>query len=178
MQQPRPTSSNLLQRLADWHDGLTKAGFALATFFVGVIAASFVYEVIARYVFDAPTFWSYAVGEYVLCATIFLSVPELTRRGAHININLISDRLAPEQARRLRLFIGLLAAGACFVAAWIAGTESWRQCVQDVTTLTSFPIPKWWVSIFIPYGFLSSAIHFLRQLGHDVRQAIPIGAGP
>jgi C4-dicarboxylate transporter DctQ subunit len=168
-----------LRRIAEWHDWLTKAGFAVATFFIGVIAASFVYEVVARYFFDAPTFWSYAVGEYVLCATIFLSAPELTRRGAHINVNLISDKLAPERAHRLRLFIGLLAAAACFVAAWITGTETWRQYQQDVTTLTSFPIPKWWVSIFIPYSFLSSAIHFLRQLGREeAGQSLPVGARP
>jgi TRAP-type C4-dicarboxylate transport system permease small subunit len=170
--------SSALQRLADWHDALTKAGFALATFFVGVIAASFVYEVVARYFFDAPTFWSYAIGEYVLCAAIFLSIPEQARRGAHINVNLLSERLSAEQARRLRLFIGLLAAAACLIAAWITGTETWRQYVQDVTTLTSFPIPKWWVSIFIPYGFLSCTIHFLRALGRAApAQSVPIGAG-
>ena len=169
----------MLRRLAEWHDALTKAGFGVATFFVGVIAASFVYEVVARYFFDAPTFWSYAIGEYTLCATIFLSIPELTRRGAHINVNLISHRLTPEQLRRLRLFVGVLAAAACFIAAWITGTETWRQYQQEVTTLTSFPIPKWWVSIFIPYGFLSAAIHFLRQLGdHAPVQSVPIGAAP
>ena len=32
-------------------------------------------------------------------------------------------------------------------------------------TLSALPIPKWWVSILIPYGMLSSALHFLRQLG-------------
>jgi C4-dicarboxylate transporter, DctQ subunit len=169
----------ILRRLGDAHDWLTQAGFAVATFFVGVIAASFVYEVVARYFFDAPTFWSYAVGEYVLCATIFLSAPELTRRGAHINVNLIGERLTPGQAHRLRLAIGVLATAACLIAAWITATETWRQYVQDVTTLTSFPIPKWWVSIFIPYGFLSAAVHFLRQLGHDApAQSVPIGAGP
>jgi TRAP-type C4-dicarboxylate transport system permease small subunit len=169
----------ILRRLGDWHDALTRAGFAVATLFVGIIAASFVYEVVARYFFDAPTFWSYAIGEYTLCATIFLSVPELARRRAHINVNLISDRLTPEQMRRVRLFVGALAAAACFLAAWITATETWRQYLQDVTTLTSFPIPKWWVSIFIPYGFLSAGIHFLRQLGDDAtEQGVPIGAGP
>jgi TRAP-type C4-dicarboxylate transport system permease small subunit len=112
-----------------------------------------------------------------LCAAIFLSVPEQARRGAHISVNLISDRLGPDRARRLRLFVSLLAAAACCIAAWITGTETWRQYQQDITTLTSFPIPKWWVSIFIPYGLLSSAIYFLRQLGHPSAQAVPIGAG-
>jgi TRAP-type C4-dicarboxylate transport system permease small subunit len=169
---------SLLHRLGDWHDAVTKAGFAVATFFIGVIAASFVYEVVARYFFDAPTFWSYAVGEYVLCAAIFLSIPEQARRRAHINVSLLSERLPPDQARRLRLFVGALAAAACLLAAWITGTETWRQYLQDVTTLTSFPVPKWWVSIFIPYGFLSTAIHFLRLLGRDApAQGVPIGAG-
>jgi TRAP-type C4-dicarboxylate transport system permease small subunit len=165
-------------RLGELHDRLTKAGFAVATFFIGVIAASFVYEVVARYFFDAPTFWSYAVGEYVLCAAIFLSIPEQARRGAHISVSLLSERLSPGQARRLRLFVGALAVAACFIAAWITGSETLRQLEQDVTTLTSFPIPKWWVSIFIPYGFLMAGIHFLRQLGSDTPgQSVPIGAG-
>lgn len=171
-------SRRVLRWLADAHDRLTKAGFALAALFVGIIAASFVYEVVARYFFDAPTFWSSAVGEYTLCATIFLAIPEMTRRGAHINVNLISDRLSPEQMRRLRAAIHLLATAACFVAAWITATETWRQYTQDVTTLTAFPIPKWWVSIFLPYGFLSAAIHFLRHIGGDASdQGVPIGAG-
>jgi TRAP-type C4-dicarboxylate transport system permease small subunit len=72
----------------------------------------------------------------------------------------------------------MLATGACCIAAWITGTETWRQYLQDVTTLTSLPIPKWWVSIFLPYGFLSSAIHFLRQLGQDGGHVLPIGASP
>jgi TRAP-type C4-dicarboxylate transport system permease small subunit len=166
-------------RLGDFHDRLTKAGFALATVFIGVIAASFVYEVVARYFFNAPTAWSYAVGEYVLCAAIFLSAPEQARRGAHISITLIAEKLDPERARRLRLCISLIAAAACCVAAWITGAETLRQFEQDVTTLTSFPVPKWWISIFIFYGFLSSAIHFLRQLGggHPPALRVPVGGG-
>ena len=44
------------------HDRLTKAGFALAAVLVAGIAASFCYEVVVRYFFDAPTAWTYDVG--------------------------------------------------------------------------------------------------------------------
>ena len=61
-------------------------------------------------------------------------------------------------------------------ATWITGTETWRQYAQGVWTLSALPIPKWWVSILIPYGMLSSALHFLRQLGTPaVGEALPIG---
>jgi len=170
--------ASALPRLAQWHDRVTIAGFAAATLLIGVIAASFCYEVVVRYFFGAPTSWTYAVGSYALCAAIFLAIPDLTRRNAHISVNLIFEHLSPKRTRTLAVFIGLLAAAACFVAAWITGSESLRQFDDDISTITSFPIPKWWVSVFIPYGFFSSAIYFLRNLGQATGYSLPIeGAG-
>ena len=155
----------MLQRFGDWHDRLTAGGFAVAAGLVALIAASFCYEVVVRYFFASPTSWTYDLGAYALCAAIFLSMPELARRGAHIHISLLPDRLSPQRARRLRSATGLIAVVACLLAAWITGNETWRQFEQGVTTMGTYPIPKWWVSILIPYGFLSSAIHFLRRMG-------------
>jgi TRAP-type C4-dicarboxylate transport system permease small subunit len=166
-----------LRALAEFHDRLTVAGFGIAAALVGVIAAAFCYEVVARYFFSAPTSWTYDLGCYLLAAVIFLSVPEMTRRGAHIQVNLIFDRLPPHGVRRLRFGIGALAAAACLAATWITGNETWRQYAQGVWTLSAVPIPKWWVSILIPYGMLSSGLHFLRHLGGETGDRLIIG-GP
>lgn len=165
----------IVRRMCGWHDGLTKAGFALAAAFVGVLAAVFCYEVVARYFFGAPTAWTYDIGCYLLAAVIFLAIPEMTRRGAHIHVNLIEDHLAPGAAHILRLLISVLAVAACLAAAWITGSESWRQLEQGVWTLSALPIPKWWVSILIPYGFASAALHFLRRLGRPAGDEPMIG---
>jgi TRAP-type C4-dicarboxylate transport system permease small subunit len=157
--------SLIVRRLCDFHDRVTAAGFALAAILVGAIAAAFCYEVVARYFFSAPTAWTYDVGCYLLAAVIFLSIPEMTRRGAHIHVNLIFDYLPLKGVRFLRYLIGTLAVTACLAAAWITGSETWRQYSEGVWTLSALPIPKWWVSILIPYGMLSSALHFLRRLG-------------
>jgi TRAP-type C4-dicarboxylate transport system permease small subunit len=167
----------MLRALAEFHDRLTVAGFSVAAALVGVIAAAFCYEVVARYFFSAPTSWTYDLGCYLLAAVIFLSMPEMTRRGSHIQVNLIFDSLSPPRARRLRFAIGVLAAAACLAATWITGNETWRQYSQGVWTLSAVPIPKWWVSILIPYGMLSSGLHFLRHLGRDTGDTLMIG-GP
>ena len=87
--------------------------------------------------------------------------------------------LSPNGVRLLRYLIGALAVAACLAATWITGTETWRQYAQGVWTLSALPIPKWWVSILIPYGMLSSALHFLRQLGRPPGETLIIGgAGP
>jgi TRAP-type C4-dicarboxylate transport system permease small subunit len=170
--------SAFLRRLGDLHDRLTVAGFALAAALVGAIAAAFCYEVVSRYFFFAPTAWTYDVGCYLLAAVIFLSIPEMTRRGAHIHVNLIFDYLTPSGVRILRLATGVLAVAACLIATWITGSETWRQFSEGVWTLSALPIPKWWVSILIPYGLLSSALHFLRQLGRPPGDTLMIsGAG-
>src|SRR3972149_6070505 len=82
---------SMLQRLCRLHDNLTAAGFAGAAFCVAVITGSFWYEVAARYFFSAPTSWAYDVASYVLCPMIFLTVPEMTRRGAQISVSFLVD---------------------------------------------------------------------------------------
>lgn len=157
----------MLARFRSLHDRLTKAGFALAASFVAVMTLSFWYEVVARYFFGAPTSWAYAVASYALCPLIFLSLPAMTQRGAHISMTYLVDRLPASSAVLLARALLLLAALVCLVCAWVSAAESWRQYVQAVETISGFPVPKWWVSAFIPYGMLSSSLYFLRQCAGD-----------
>jgi TRAP-type C4-dicarboxylate transport system permease small subunit len=171
---PSPATS-VLGLLGRAHDRLTRAGFAIAAALVAIIAASFCYEVVVRYFFNAPTAWTYDLGSYLLCAVIFLSMPELTRRNAHVSVTIVPERLSPRQAHVLRIGVGIVAAAACLTATWIAANETWRQYLQGVSTISSFSIPKWWVSVLIPYGMLSSAIYFLRRLGRPPSEDLPVG---
>jgi TRAP-type C4-dicarboxylate transport system permease small subunit len=157
----------MLQRLGRLHDALTTAGFAGAALCVAIITGSFWYEVVARYFFNAPTTWSYDVASYLLCPMIFLALPELTRRKANISVAFLAEKL-PQRHRAKLAALTLLAGGlVCLAAAWIGGAETWRQVVREVETISAVPIPKWWVSVFIPYGLLGSSIYFLRQLAGE-----------
>jgi C4-dicarboxylate transporter DctQ subunit len=157
----------LLRRLGGLHDALTAASFAGAAVVLAAIAVSFCYEVMARYFFAAPTSWANAFVSYFLCAAIFLAVPELTRRRAHVAINLLLDRLGPDRAVMLNRLIRAAGAAACLLAAWFTGNATLDQFHQGIDTISAYPVPKWWVSIFIPYGMLSAGLYFLRDLIRD-----------
>lgn len=154
----------MVQQLRQLHDRITALGFAGAALSVGVIVVSFWCEVVARYFLAAPTVWAYAVASYALCPMIFLAMPEMARRGAHIAIQYLADALPARYRRPLAWTVTLATALVCLMGAWITATETWRQYVQDIETVLAFRVPKWWVSIFVPYGLLSSAIYFLRRL--------------
>jgi TRAP-type C4-dicarboxylate transport system permease small subunit len=154
----------MLAALRQAHDRLTNIGFAGAAAVVALIATSYVYEVASRYFFAAPTIWAYDVAAYALCPMIFLGMPAMTRRGAHISLSYLTDAAPPVARALLRRLILVASVAVCFLCAWITGKETLRQYLGDVVTITAFPISKWWISIFIPYGVLSSGLYFLRAL--------------
>jgi TRAP-type C4-dicarboxylate transport system permease small subunit len=157
----------LWRKLAELHDAVTSASFAASAYVLAGIAFSFCYEVAARYFFAAPTSWANALVSYMLCAAIFLAVPELTRRRAHVSINLLVDRLSPPHALMLNRLIRGAGAAACLLATWITANATLDQISLGIETISAYPVPKWWVSIFIPYGMLSSGLYFLRDLLGD-----------
>ena len=145
------------------HDAITRAGYQLAALIVLLIAGSYCYEVAARYFFNSPTTWANAVVAYLLCAVIFLSMPEQTRRRAHIAITILVDRAGPDRRGLWHTAIAIVAAATCLAVFYLSANETWIQFRDGVLTVAAYEIPKWWISIFIAYGLLNSALYFLRE---------------
>src|SRR4051812_16959560 len=150
----------MLRRLAAFQDALSRAGFMLAAGILAFISAAYCYEVVSRYFFNAPTIWASPMVSYGLCLTIFLALPDLARRGLQISIDLHEAWASPRLLARLLRLTNFIAGVFCVTAAWIAGQQAWSEYAFGVLTNTYLPIPKWWLFVFIPYGFLSGGIFF------------------
>lgn len=161
----------VLASLGRAHDRLTALSFQIAIACLGIIAVVYCYEVVLRYAFNAPTTWANPLVSYLLCALIFLAMPEMTRTSAHISINLLTDAVPEGVANVLAQVIRVVGVAACLVGAWITAGETGAQFIGGIWTISYFPVPKWTVSIFIPYGFLSAGLYFLRQLFGDSASA-------
>ena len=146
------------------HDAVTIAGNYLAMAALFVICLSFCYEVVARYIFNAPTLWANALVAYLLCIAIFLAAPNLTRVNEHVTINLLRDALPPGVRAVFGQVLRLVACAMCFFAAWFCAVETLNQYTGGIGTILEWEVPKWMISIFIPYGFLSAGLYFLRHV--------------
>ena len=146
------------------HDAITVASFVLSALLLAVIVCSYCYEVVSRYFFNAPTSWATPLVSYALASMIFLAMPQLTRLASHISITVLTDAAPYPIAGYLRALVRVLAAAACLFAAWFCADESIRQFTQDIWTSPPMAVPKWTVSMFVPYGMLSSGLYFIRQL--------------
>ncbi|MEM8853940.1 MAG: TRAP transporter small permease [Pseudomonadota bacterium] len=155
-----PAAPSFLGRV---HDGSSKLLFVAAGLALAAAATLYVFEVTARYAFNAPTTWSGEVVGYALCLVIFLGLPEATRRGAHIAIDIVPSTLTGWKAAALLRTTDALAAAACLAAGLIAGREALNQLSRGLMTNAAHPIPRWWITAVIAAGLLSAALHFLRH---------------
>jgi len=167
IQNAKSTACVWRMRLCAVHDFITRLGFILAAICLAVIVSSYCYEVVARYFFAAPTHWVGSLVAYLLCVSIFLTLPEITREKMHIFISVVPDMLSRRNGTALIRMGRLVGVIACFLGAWFSADASYTQFIRGLYTVNEWDVPKWMVSIFIPYGLLSSGLYFLRQVGSN-----------
>ncbi|MFC2967752.1 TRAP transporter small permease [Acidimangrovimonas pyrenivorans] len=154
--------------LGRFHDLTSRGLFALAG--GALVAALFLYvfEVIARYLFAAPTVWSGEAVQYALAVVIFTALPEITRRGAHVAIDMVPEALSGRPALWLGRFNVAIATLACATAAGIVGKESLIQFRRGLMTNAAIPVPRWWITAIIALGLASAALHLARRFARPL----------
>ncbi len=145
-----------LARLTDW---LARALFWLAMVALAAIVAVTCFEVLLRYLFDAPTHWAADSVGYLLAASIMLALPEVTRQRGHVAISFLAERMP-----NLAPVLALVAALVSLATAWIIGEETARQAARLVLTQGAAPIPKAWITGAAALGIGLSGLVFLTQM--------------
>ncbi len=155
--------TNVLGKLRAVHDWLTQAAAILAAIGLICIVAFYVFEVVTRYVFNAPTAWVSDFVSYTLAASVFLALPKVTRDRGHVAVTILVDILPDRIAGLTQLVVSLIGFGCLSLASWVSLQENIRQYTKGIETLAIVAIPQWWVSSFITLGLAFSALYMLRH---------------
>ena len=142
-------------------DRLTKGALYIAVAALAAMVVSQIYEIIARYFFNAPTSWVADSVGYLLLVSVFLSLPAVTKEKSHVAIDFLLERLA---APRKRAAVTALAVGGAVVCAAAGGAaliEAYKQFMWEVKTVAAFALPKWGLTAIVASGFFLSAGHFV-----------------
>ena len=153
-----------LSGLGAVHDAVTRAGFFLAGVCLVAIVFSYCYEVVARYFFSSPTFWVSSLVAYLLCFTVFLVVPALSKDRTHITITIVLDMMPARYARFLNRCAYATAAIACLFAASFCLDATLTQYGRGIGTVNTWRVAKWPLSAAITYGLLSTGVYYVRHL--------------
>jgi TRAP-type C4-dicarboxylate transport system permease small subunit len=114
---------------ADIRTGLDRVIAGSAKLFSWAIFLAFaisVYEVIARYVFDSPTYWAHESTTFLIAAIFLVGGPIALARDKHIRVRMIYDNVSPGLRRWLDIVNSVIAM-IFFAGLGYAGyTMAWK----------------------------------------------------
>jgi C4-dicarboxylate transporter, DctQ subunit len=115
-------------RLSDPTDRAIRGVGAAASVLFAAAAAITVYEVVARYVFNAPTTWANELTTTVCAIAFALGGAYCMVRGEHIRIATLLDAMSPSKRRASELVA--LACGLVYLAG--LGYAAVREAIDSV----------------------------------------------
>jgi C4-dicarboxylate transporter, DctQ subunit len=154
------------------HDGFSKLAFRIACVALLILLGSYLIEVVSRYGFNAPTRWTSDMVQYMLCVSMSLALPQVTREGGHVAITSFLEKMSAQHQAVAARYIQALGALTLAAVAVVFAIVTREQAVQGIETVAAFAIPKWWLSALVVVGLTGAALHLLRQaMGWDAAQA-------
>jgi C4-dicarboxylate transporter DctQ subunit len=126
-------------------------------------------EICMRYFFRRPQVWTVEVCEYILFALAFLGAPWLLKKGGHVSVDIVIERLNT-QARR---YLNLVSCGiGIFISAlitWFSILTAWDSYESGVVVTKTLTIPKHYFLLFITLGYFFLILEFGRQFYNHLR---------
>lgn len=128
------------------------------------------WEVVARYVFTAPTIWAEELSRLFLVWGTFAGAAALVHRRDHIRITVLTDAL-PQGARSTLEIVSLLAVAAFGLAITYYGFEiAYDSWSRGRTAGSMLDLPLSWSQFAVPAGALllavQAVVEALRTLKH------------
>ena len=116
------------------------------------------WEVVARYVFSAPTKWASETSELMLIWAVFLGLGYTIRHNRNIVIDIMYERLPDGWKRALDVFSNLVLLAFSLVVLWYGFKIAWDSFEVGRTTATIMDFPNWWAESAVPFGFALAAL--------------------
>lgn len=155
---PGSTDRPLVSRLADWAETATRPVCVVA--FAVMIVVVF-YEVVARFVFSRPTFWSEPLARMVLVWVVLMGFSLGTRHREHIRIDGVAVA-APAWLQRIFARLRWCAALGFAAVLLVSGTQlALQNLVQDIPGLE---ISVFWVYLAVPISAFLVILYVVEMI--------------
>ncbi len=149
-------------RAIEW---LTRSvGFGVALLVVP-LALAMGYEVFARYIFGAPTFWAYEIGYMIMGVHFLLGSAFTLQRGGHIRVDLIYSQLSTVRKAWIDLigYVGLMLPFLTLLTFYI-WNYAWKAFeTGELTGASSWSPVIWPLRMFYVAAFALLALQVLAE---------------
>lgn len=141
---------------------ITAVTLTLATIIVNA-------NVIMRYFFKRPIFWSEEVATGMFVWTVFVGSAYAYRKHAHLGVDILVNAM-PERVRAVvKVIMDVLELFVLMMLTYVSVLYVANTLTKLSNTLR---LPSWYVSSAVPIGFGLSLIYSIYFLAKDIARAI------
>jgi TRAP-type mannitol/chloroaromatic compound transport system permease small subunit len=153
--------SSAIDRLITWIG-------KMASFLILALIAVLMYEVLSRYLFNAPTKWSNEISQYILVGVVMLGGGYCLTDREHVRVDVLYRKFGPEMRCVVEILTFLIVVTFVGAIVWKGGDLCYDAFMQDKRSMTILELPLFPSMILVPIGAvllgLQSFAHALQAL--------------
>jgi TRAP-type C4-dicarboxylate transport system permease small subunit len=130
---------------------------------------SICYTIFTRTLGIPSPVWTVQFDEYSLLWLTFLGTAWLLSRNRHVSIELVVSRLNEKGKKVLGAVNDLLGLILCATICYYSWICTWDHFRRNVIDVQGVDVPKAYVIVVIPLGFLLLFLQFFRRIVEDFR---------
>lgn len=135
--------------------------FMVTVWLMAVVVPVMLYEVIARYLFNAPTVWGMELAVLLFGPYFLLGGPYLLHLKGHVALDLVRQRLSPDWQRRMDLVNYPMIVLFCAILLYFSVPAAWSAWNYKETSFSAWNPPIWPVKVTVP---LALALMMLQAM--------------
>lgn len=160
-----PVKDRLIFRLINI---TSEIGGILSAVLLWVIAVIITYEVIVRYLFNAPTSWVQETSVYLWLGVGLLGAACVLRENGHFAITILVDRLSAKNRKRMQIFTHLVGFGYSLIFVYQGFLQAKLAYEFEDTSAGLMAMPLWIPWMTVPVGALMLALQFLNKIAEEI----------
>lgn len=161
-----------MKRLLKIIDGISEWSGKIFAYLLWPGVAVLVYEVVARYVFNAPTIWAHGMTQRIFAVYYFICGAYISLHRSHINMDIIYNRFSLRKRAILDIISFLFFFAFCSVLLWYGSRYAWVSLMNLEPDNTPFRAPLYPVKLAIPIGAMLIILQELAILWRNLYIAV------
>jgi len=140
----------MVQRIYDSIGKVSERAGKLVSYLLVVLILSIVYDVFARYMFNAPTIWSYTLSYMLGGIIIAVGMCYVYYHNANVRVDLLYDKFPPKVKRLVDICLSILFFFPFVIAlSWVWAKDTWQAFVLGEVATESI-----WYPIVRPFKLI------------------------
>jgi C4-dicarboxylate transporter DctQ subunit len=159
-----------MEKLSRIFDLVISSGIVLGGVLLVLVMFFVNAEIFTRYIAGHSLIWVVEISETSLLFITFLGVAWVLKRGGHVSVDILVNRLSPRRRSMLNAVTSIVGALAVFPLIWYGAQVTWTHYQKGLYEATALEIPNAAVLFIIPLGSLLLFIQLLKKIHEYVRE--------